>query len=141
MTLTRWQVLPTQRNRNSFDRFVRDWEDLRPQSWTPPVDVYEDDDNFTLSLEAPGMKREDFSVKVEHRQLTISGERAFAHEDRRDNFHRIERRYGSFSRTFTLHKRVDVEAITATYRDGILTVTLPKLAEEKPRTIDVSVGE
>ena len=110
-------------------------------TFTPAVDVYEDEHNLVLKLEVPGMNEEDLKVSLENNTLTVSGERKFEKEEKEENFHRIERRYGTFTRTFRLPNTVDGEKVDANYDKGVLKITLAKLAEAKPKTIKVVPGE
>ncbi len=112
-------------------------EQLAQGSFVPPVDVYEDEHNLVLKLEVPGMNEEDPHVSLENNTLTVSGERKFEKEEKEENFHRIERRYGSFTRTFRLPNTVDGEKVEAGYDKGILKITLGKRAEAKPKQIKV----
>ena len=105
----------------------------------PSVDVYEDSTAISLLVELPGLERQDVKVEVEDSTLTISGERKFEHEEARANYHRIERCYGDFSRSFTLGHVVDQDHILATMDKGVLTVTLPKREESRARQIEVQV--
>ncbi len=128
----------------SWPRLVRslDWEFGWPtRGWVPPVDIYETKDgSLVVKAELPGLKREDIDVTVEDNILTIRGERRQEHEDRSGRVHRMERTYGEFSRSFTLPAEVDTEQIRAEYRDGTLTVTLPRRPEARPRQIPVEVA-
>jgi HSP20 family protein len=110
-------------------------------SFTPAVDVYEDEHNLVLKLEVPGMNEEDLKVSLENNSLTVTGERKFEKEEKEENFHRIERRYGTFTRTFRLPNTVDAEKVDASYDKGILKITLAKRAEAKPKTIKIVPGE
>ena len=110
-------------------------------SFVPAVDVYEDEHSLTLKLEVPGLNEEDINVTLENNTLTVSGERKFEKEEKEENFHRIERRYGSFTRTFRLPTTVDSEKVEAGYDKGILKITLAKRAEAKPKTIKVATAE
>lgn len=112
-------------------------EQLAQGSFVPAVDVYEDEHNLVLKLEVPGMNEEDLNVSLENNMLAVSGERKFEKEEKEENFHRIERRYGSFSRTFRLPNTVDPEKVEAAYDKGILKITLAKRAEAKPKQIKV----
>jgi len=109
-------------------------------AWTPLVDVFEDHEGITLKVELPEVDAKDVEIQVEGNTLTLKGERKLEREDKRDGYHRIERTYGAFSRTFTLPNTVDVEHITAESKDGVLRVFLPKKAETKPRQIKVGVA-
>jgi HSP20 family protein len=110
-------------------------------SFVPAVDVYEDEHSLTLKLEVPGLNEEDIDVTLENNTLTVSGERKFEKEEKEENFHRIERRYGSFTRTFRLPNTVDSEKVEAGYDKGILKITLAKRAEAKPKTIKIATAE
>ena len=116
-------------------------DQLTAGSFVPPVDVYEDEHNLVLKLEVPGVEESDLNVSVENSTLTIQGERKFEKEEKEENFHRIERRYGSFLRTFKLPNTVDAEKVDANYEKGILKITLAKRAEAKPRQIKVGSTE
>ena len=109
------------------------------RGWMPPVDIYQTDEHeVVLKAELPEMKREDISVTFENGVLTLRGERKFDEETKRDNFQRIERRYGAFSRSFTLPNTVDATRINASYKDGVLTVRLPQREEAKPKQIAIT---
>lgn len=116
-------------------------DQLAAGSFVPPVDVYEDEHSLVLKLEVPGMNEEDLNVSLENNTLTVSGERKFEKEEKEENFHRIERRYGSFARTFRLPNTVNAENVDAAYDKGILKITLGKRAEAKPRQIKVGIGQ
>jgi HSP20 family protein len=116
-------------------------EQLAAGSFVPPVDVYEDEHNLVLKLEVPGMNEEDLNVSLENSTLTVSGERKFEKEEKEENFHRIERRYGSFARTFRLPNTVDAENVDAAYDKGVLKITLAKRAEAKPKQIKVGANQ
>jgi HSP20 family protein len=109
-------------------------------AWVPPVDVFETDDHeVVLKAELPEMKREDIGLTFENGVLTIKGERKFNGEVRQENYHRTERHFGTFSRSFTLPNTVDAGRISASYRDGVLTVRIPQREEAKPKQIAVNV--
>jgi len=110
-------------------------------AFVPPVDIYEDEHSIQLKLEVPGIEEKNLDVKVENNTLTVSGERKFEKEEKEENFHRVERRYGSFSRSFTLPNTVDAENIHADYDNGVLKVRLAKRAEAKPKQIKVNIGQ
>jgi HSP20 family protein len=109
-------------------------------AWTPAVDVYEDENAFLIKVELPEVSREDVKVNLSENTLSISGERRFENEDRRDGYHRVERSYGQFYRSFALPPNVNAEGISAQYKDGVLRLTLPKKEEARPRQIDVAVS-
>lgn len=126
-----------------FDPF-RDlavWQDLMNRgTWTPSVDIYEVDGALVLKADLPEMRREDIDVTVENNTLTIRGERKNDHEIKQENFHRVERAYGTFVRQFSLPPTVDSAKIAAEYKDGVLSVKLPVRDEAKPRTVKVEVA-
>jgi HSP20 family protein len=109
-------------------------------SFAPLTDVYEDEQKVVLKLEVPGMKREDLDIQIENKTLTIRGERKFETEEKQENFRRIERRYGSFFRAFTLPGTLDTEQIKAGYDAGVLRIELQKRAEAKPKQIKVQIA-
>ena len=109
-------------------------------AFVPPVDIYEDEHSIQLKLEVPGIDEKDLDVKVENNTLTITGERKFEKEEKEENFRRVERRYGSFTRSFTLPNTVSTEDIRASYENGVLKVQLAKRAEAKPKQIKVNIG-
>lgn len=115
-------------------------ESLTTTTFAPPVDVYEDEHSVTLKIEVPGIDEKDIDVRVENNVLTVHGERKFEKEEKEENFRRVERQYGSFTRTFTLPTTVDAEKVSANYDKGILKIALPKKAEAKPKQIKVNVG-
>jgi HSP20 family protein len=115
-------------------------ESLATSNFAPAVDVYEDEHNVTLKIEVPGIDEKDIDVRVENRTLTVHGERKFEKEEKEENYRRVERQYGSFSRTFTLPNTVDTESISADYERGVLKIKLAKKAEAKPKQIKVNVG-
>jgi HSP20 family protein len=106
-------------------------------AWSPNVDIYENKDQIVLEAELPGMKREDFDLTFENNVITLRGERHFEKKDEQDNYHRVERSYGAFTRSFTLPHTVSGEGATAEYNNGVLRVTLPKREEAKPRRIQI----
>ena len=110
-------------------------------SWAPAVDVYEKDGNIVLKAELPGLDPKDVDVRVENNILTLRGERRFDDEVKRDNYHRVERAYGTFTRSFTLPNAVDTNNIKADFKDGVLHVVLPKKEEAKQRQIQINVGK
>lgn len=110
------------------------------QAWVPAVDIYETEDaEVVLKAELPDMKREDIHLTFENGVLTIRGERKFSDEARRESYHRLERHHGTFSRSFTLPNTVDAGRISASYKDGVLTIRLPQREEAKPKQIAVNV--
>lgn len=115
-------------------------ESLAAGNFIPAVDVYEDAQKLVLKLEVPGIPADALDIRLEGRTLTVKGERKFASEVKEENIHRIERRYGSFARSFTLPTTVDVETIDAQTADGVLTLSLNKKAEAKPKQIAVKAA-
>jgi len=109
-------------------------------SFVPPVDVYEDEHQLTLKLEVPGVKQSDLDIRLENQTLTVKGERRFERDAKAENFHRIERRYGSFVRSFTLPQTVDTAAVNAAYDAGVLTISLAKKEAAKPRQVKIEIG-
>ena len=114
-------------------------ESLAMGAFVPAVDVYEDSSKVMLKLEIPGVKQQDIDIRVENQVLTVKGERKFDAEEKEENFHRVERRYGNFVRSFTLPQTVDTEAVAASYDAGVLNISLAKKAEAKPKQIKVEV--
>jgi HSP20 family protein len=146
--LTRWdpfRELTSLQNRMSrlFEEQYgsRSEEALTAGAFVPPVDIYEDEHSIQLKLEVPGIDQKDLDVKVENNILTVSGERKFEKEEKEENFRRVERRYGSFTRSFTLPNTVTADDVSATYNDGVLKIRLGKRAEAKPKQIKVNIGE
>ena len=125
--------------RESFNEEGRD-DSLNTSSFAPAVDVYEDEHKVTLKIEVPGIDEKDIDVQVENNILTVHGERKIEKEEKEENYRRVERQYGSFTRTFTLPTTVDTESVSATYDKGVLKIALPKKAEAKPKQIKVNVG-
>ncbi len=145
MAITRWdpfrEVVALQNRMNSlFGNLNNETESpLTTASFVPAVDVYEDEKKVVLKLEVPGIAEKDLDVSVENDTLTVKGERKFAAEEKEENFHRIERRYGSFYRAFTLPTTVDTESIDAKYDAGVLRLELKKKPEAQPKQIKVNV--
>lgn len=110
---------------------------LQAGTFVPPVDVYEDEHTLVLKLDMPGVSEEDLDVQLENNTLTVKGERKFEKEEKEENFHRIERRYGSFLRTFRVPSTVDHEHVDAHYDKGVLKLTMAKRAEAKPKQIKI----
>ena len=118
----------------------RDDDLMSRGTWTPAVDIYEEDGGLVLKAEVPDISREDIDVSIENSTLTLRGERKLANEIKQENFHRIERAYGTFVRQFSLPATVDSARIAADYKDGVLTVKLPMREEAKPRSVKVNVA-
>ena len=113
-------------------------EGIARGAWTPTVDIYENKDNIVLEAELPGMNREDFELTIENNVLTLRGERRFEKKDEADNYHRVERAYGGFTRSFTLPQTVSAESASAEYKNGVLRVVLRKREEVKARRIEIA---
>src|SRR6267378_78397 len=115
-------------------------ESLTTTAFAPPVDVYEDEHNVTLKIEVPGIDEKDIDVRIENNTLTVHGERKIEKEEKEENYRRVERQYGSFTRSFTLPSSVDTGQVNAHYDNGVLKISLAKKAEAKPKQIKVNVG-
>lgn len=154
MSLIRYQFPQLQSNWPSFDRLssLRDELDrlfdfTLPtrdsglfSGWTPVLDVFDDKDHLTVTLELPGLKKEDIDLSLHDGVLTVSGERKSEREAQEGEAFRSERYFGRFQRSVTLPTAVDASKVNAAYKDGILTVTLPKAEEAKPKQIEVSIS-
>src|SRR5438067_3760671 len=149
--LTRWEPVrefsTLQDRLNRMNRLFRESfspegpeEALITSSFAPPMDIYEDEHNITLKMEVPGIDEKDIDVRVEGNTLTVHGERKFEKEEKEENYRRVERQYGSFTRSFTLPSSVDTENIQANYDKGVLEIRLAKKAEAKPMQIKVKAG-
>jgi len=144
MEITKWE--PMRDMEDFFDRVSRPlgWpsrlgELARGMDWAPRVDISETDKEFVIKAEVPDINKEDVKVNVENGVLTLSGERKQEKEEKGKKFHRVERYYGSFCRSFALPDNVDEAKIDATFKDGMLTLTIPKTASKKPKAIEVKV--
>jgi HSP20 family protein len=141
--MTRWEPfrdlarLQDEMSRVFEDRGYRSSESV---GWTPACDIYEDEEGMSLRFDLAGVEPKDVDIRFENGVLTLRGERKLDHEDKRENYHRVELSYGTFTRSFSLPATVDPEKIRAEARNGLLTVVLPKRAEAKPRPIQVKVG-
>jgi len=148
MAITRWDpfrdVLTLQNRLNTlfqdYGRGAGENDYVSTSAFVPPVDIYEDEHKIVLKLEVPGLRQEDLDIQIENNTLTVKGERKFEKEEKEENFHRIERRYGSFFRSFTVPNTVNSEAVKASYDAGVLRIELEKRAEAKPKQIKVQVG-
>lgn len=124
-----------------FQDFGRGSDELMTTgTFVPPVDIYEDEHSISLRLEVPGVQENDIDIRLENNTLTVRGQRNFEKEEKEENFHRIERRYGAFSRSFTLPNTVDSEKVEANYENGVLKIKLAKRAEAKPKQVKINVG-
>lgn len=117
-----------------------DGDQMTRGAWNPSVDIFENKDQIVLEAELPGMKPEDVEISIENNVLTVHGERRFEKKDEQDNFHRVERSYGSFTRSFTLPPTVTSEKCSAEFENGVLRVTLAKREEAKARKIEIKAG-
>jgi HSP20 family protein len=115
-------------------------ESLSAGNFIPPVDIYEDVNRLVLKLEVPGISQEDLQIDLENQTLTVKGERKFVNDEKEENFHRIERRYGSFVRSFTLPSTVETESAQASYENGVLAITLSKKEAAKPKHVPIQIG-
>ena len=144
--LTRWEpsrgvtTLQDQINRLFNDTFQRAEGEASLSAWTPAVDIYETEHELVVKADLPDVDPQDLDIHVENNVLTIRGERKFENKVKEDNYLRIERAYGSFSRSFSLANSVNSEAIKADYQNGVLTLSIPKREEAKPKQIKVNVG-
>ncbi len=145
-TLTRW--MPADLFRERFDRMLNQsfneflaplgaTEDVTNRRWMPAVDIRESDEALTINAELPGLDKNDVHITLENNVLTLAGERKFESEEKDESYHRIERAYGSFSRSFTLPANVKTDKVEAVFKDGVLSVVLPKVEEAKPRKIEI----
>ncbi|MBI3401374.1 MAG: Hsp20/alpha crystallin family protein [Acidobacteria bacterium] len=150
MAIVRWDPfrefaqIQDRLNRVFTDAYGRPTTDeglMTTGSWIPPVDIYQNGDHeLVLKAELPDMTREDINITVENDTLTIAGEKKFASDVKEEQFHRVERRYGTFSRAFSLPQTVDSTKVSAEYKNGVLVVRLPLREESKPRSIKVDVA-
>ena len=133
------RTLQEEVNRLFSGSLTRNFDDegIARGAWSPSVDIYENKEQIVLEAELPGMSREDFDLSVENNVITLRGERHFEKKDEKDNYHRVERAYGSFTRSFTLPNTVLADSASAEYKNGVLRVTLPKREETKARRIEI----
>jgi len=145
-TLNRWEpfrgasTLQEQVNRLFGNVLERGGEESNLTSWAPAVDIYETEHELVVKADLPEVDPKELDIRVENNLLTIRGERKFEKKVNEDNYLRVERAYGSFSRSFSLANTVNAEAIKADYQNGVLTLTIPKREEAKPKQIKVNVG-
>jgi HSP20 family protein len=145
MAIVRWEPARELASME-IDRLQRMFSDFYGEAfsrsaWVPAVDIFETDEHeVVLKAELPEVNRDDISVTFENGVLTLKGQRNFEQETKKENYHRVERRHGSFSRSFTLPNTVDASRISAAYKDGVLTIRLPQREEAKPKQINVNVG-
>jgi HSP20 family protein len=147
-SLTRWspasELFRGRFNRFFDESFLRDFfaplesgETLSQRAWVPAVDIRETAESLVLTAELPGLSRDDVDITLENSVLTLRGERKFERDENQGNYHRIERSYGTFSRSFTLPANVQGEAVKASFENGVLTVEIPKREESRPRKIAI----
>lgn len=140
-TLSRWNpwrdMLAMQERMNRLASDPHGREDLEYGTWLPPVDLREEEQQFVIQMEVPGLKKEDIDIHLENNVLTLRGERKFEQEEQKQNYHRIERFYGKFARSFTLPSLIKAAGIGASLKDGVLEVTIPKAEESKPKKIAI----
>ncbi len=129
------RLLADYRTRSPFGE-----EEMAQGAWIPAVDIYETKESIVLNVELPGVTKEDLALEVKDSTLTIKGEKKLEKDVKEENFHRMERTYGSFTRAFTLPSTVQQDKVKAKFRDGILEIMLPKAEEAKPKQIKVDVG-
>jgi len=115
-------------------------EDLSAGNFIPPVDVYEDANRLVLKMEVPGIPQEDLQIHLENQTLTVKGERKFGKDEKEENFHRIERRYGSFVRSFTLPATIETDSAQANFENGVLSIALQKKEAAKPKQLKIEIG-
>jgi len=145
-TIARWEpfrgvtTLQDQINRLFNDAFERKGEESSLSAWAPAVDIYETEQELVVKADLPDVDPKDLDIRVENNLLTIRGERKFEKKVCEENYLRVERSYGSFARSFTLANTVNSEAIKADYQNGVLTLTIPKREEAKPKQIKVNVA-
>ncbi len=150
MTIVRWEplrelsTLQSEMNRlfsTMFDETPANGNGNGTRRWIPSMDLVESTDDYVLRADLPGVGQDDVQIEVENDVLTISGERKAEHHDSTDGFVRLERSFGTFSRSLTLPKGVDAEAVTAAFADGVLELRIPKPEQAKPRRINIAVGD
>ena len=123
-----------------FDAFFGNGAGARARRWVPPMDLVETDEDLVLRADLPGVKGEDVNIEVKDGTLTVSGERRAEHEEGSEGFYRVERAFGSFSRSLSLPRGVDPDAVTADFTDGVLEVRIPKPEERKPYRVEIGAG-
>jgi len=145
MTISRWypirEVASLQDRVNTlFQDFAGDNGTVTAAAFAPAVDVFENGEKVVLKLDIPGIKEEDLDIRVENQTLSVRGERKFENEEKEENFHRIERRYGSFFRSFSLPTTVDTDNVAATYEAGVLKLELKKKTSAQPKQIKIGAA-
>jgi HSP20 family protein len=142
--VTRWNPAVAYLNREPFARMFESFfndaqgEEVSNRNWVPPVDIQETEEGYRLLAELPGLTKEDINITLENNVLRLSGERKFERDVKKESFHRVERTYGTFSRSFALPHQVNGEGVQAAFENGVLTITVPKAEQAKPRKIAIS---
>ncbi len=143
--VTRWNPAVAYLNREPFARLFENFfseaaqgEEVSNRNWVPPVDIQETEEGYRLQAELPGLTKEDIDITLENNVLRLSGERKFERDVKKENFHRVERTYGTFSRAFALPQQVNAEGVQAGFENGVLTILVPKAEQAKPRKISIS---
>jgi len=126
--------------KEAFTPFYGEGE-LSTRTWAPPVDIYETENDIVLKAELPGVDSKDVEVRVEDNTLYLKGERMFEKEVKSESYHRVERSYGTFARSFSLPNSISTDKVKAEFKDGLLILTLPKREEAKPRTVKIDVSK
>jgi HSP20 family protein len=145
MALIRWEParevdsLQSEVNR-VFDAFFGNGSASRTRRWVPAMDLVETDEDLVLRADLPGLSRDDVQIEIKDSALTVSGERHAEHEEKTEGYYRVERSFGSFSRSLTLPDGVDADAVQADFSDGVLEVRIPKPAERKPHRVEIGAG-
>jgi HSP20 family protein len=150
MAIVRWEPLrelsslQNEMNRlfnTAFDSPATPGNGGAMRRWVPAMDLLETADHFVLRADLPGLTQDDVKIELEDSTLTVSGERKSEHEDKQEGYYRVERAFGSFSRSLTLPKGIDADAVTAGFENGVLEIRVPKPEERKPRRISIAVGD
>jgi HSP20 family protein len=143
--VTRWNPTVAYLNREPIARLFENLfngaqgeEEVSNQNWMPPVDIQETEEGYRLLAELPGLTKDDINITLENNVLRLSGERKFERDVKKESFHRVERTYGAFSRAFALPQQVNSEGVQASFENGVLTITVPKAEQAKPRKIAIS---
>ena len=141
MSLIKWDPFREFNTPARLAFWGKDWEEpLSTTTYVPSVDIFETDNEVVVKAEMPGMNANDIDVRLEDNVLTLKGERHFEKDAKEENYHRIEREYGTFTRSFALPRTVNGDKVSAEYRDGILKIVLPKKEETKPKAIKVAAA-
>jgi HSP20 family protein len=141
MALIRWEPARELRDMNRlFNTLFEPSAGAVMRRWSPAMDLVETEDNYVLRADLPGVSEGDVKIELDDNVLTISGERKSAHKEAKEGYYRVERAYGSFSRTLTLPEGVDADSISASFDRGVLEVNVPKPEQRKPRRVEIAVG-